>query len=150
MNCSSRCSPEKFKFAAKLRREMTPHERKVWRWLQDWYTGHYWRSQCVVYGYIVDFYCHALKMIIEVDGPSHFTPDGSRTDYDKKRTKDLLDSGFRVFQVPNKAVDKLCEFELQMMLWGCIRWREVEQSTRADWKHARKMVKRHEDKKHQA
>jgi very-short-patch-repair endonuclease len=38
-------------------------------------------------GYIVDFVCNSLKLIIEVDGDSHFTDEAIV--YDKERTKFL-------------------------------------------------------------
>jgi len=50
--------------------------------------------------YIVDFFCPDLKLIIEIDGPSH---EGKEI-YDKKREKYLCSLGFNILRFTEKQV----------------------------------------------
>lgn len=45
------------------------------------------RRQHVIQPYIVDFYCHEIGLVIELDGSQHGTEDGK--EYDVERTKFL-------------------------------------------------------------
>ena len=58
--------------ANELRREMTAAERRLWNCLRaNRLAGLHFRRQQVIDGFIVDFYCHASALIVEVDGPVH-------------------------------------------------------------------------------
>ena len=61
--------------------------------------------------FIVDFYCAALKLVIEIDGDSHFTEEGK--EYDEERTKVLEGYGLRVLRFTNEEVmncfESVCE-----------------------------------------
>ena len=50
--------------------------------------------------YYADFLCRELGLIIEIDGYSHETQQG----YDAKRTRDLIDHGYRVLRFTNDDV----------------------------------------------
>ncbi len=52
--------------------------------------------------FIVDFYCAALKLVIEVDGDSHFTEEGQA--YDARRTEILTGYGLKVIRFTNDEV----------------------------------------------
>ena len=52
--------------------------------------------------YIVDFYCAQLKLVIEIDGDSHFTDEG--LEYDQARTRILEGYGLKVMRFTNKEV----------------------------------------------
>ncbi len=54
--------------------------------------------------YIVDFYCPAKKLIIEIDGGQHCEDEATRTD--QKRDEYLLKLGFRVLRFDNLEVIK--------------------------------------------
>ncbi|MGL4498857.1 MAG: endonuclease domain-containing protein, partial [Planktothrix sp.] len=56
---------------------------------------------------IVDFYCAALKLVIEIDGDSHFTEQGKQ--YDAERTVILEGYGLKVVRFTN--VEVLQSFE---------------------------------------
>ena len=61
--------PDKLAFAKRLRREMTPPERRLWKALRgNMLDGFHFRRQQVIEGYIADFYCDAAKLAIELDG----------------------------------------------------------------------------------
>ena len=55
-------------------------------------------------GFIVDFYCARLKLVIELDGGQH--DETSHASYDAARTATLRAAGYRVIRIPNKNVTK--------------------------------------------
>jgi very-short-patch-repair endonuclease len=57
--------------------------------------------------YIADFYCASERLVIEVDGDSHFTARGQQ--YDQTRTAQLQAMGVRVVRVTN--VEVMQDFE---------------------------------------
>ena len=60
------------------------------------------RRQRPIGGYIADFYCAVCKVVIEVDGDSHFTPDG--LEYAAQRTAFLEGLGLKVLRFLNADV----------------------------------------------
>ncbi|MGI2903098.1 endonuclease domain-containing protein [Tolypothrix sp. VBCCA 56010] len=52
--------------------------------------------------FIVDFYCAAPKLVIEIDGESHFTQEGQM--YDLERTRVLEGYGLRIVRFMNREV----------------------------------------------
>ena len=97
--------------AKQLRREMTKEERRLWYDYLRTYPARFLRQR-VLGKYIVDFYCAAAKLVIELDGSQHFSDDG--TEYDSRRTKYLEGCGIRVIRVPNNEVNEnfagVCEY----------------------------------------
>ncbi len=88
-------------FARKMRDEMTFSERVLWKYLRNrQILGYKFRRQHVIGSYIVDFYCHELKLVIEVDGLSH----EEQILYDQKRQDYLVISGFSVLRFKNEDV----------------------------------------------
>jgi very-short-patch-repair endonuclease len=58
--------------AKALRRRMTPEERTLWHRLRtNKLDGLHFRRQHAIEGYVVDFYCSAAQLAIELDGPAH-------------------------------------------------------------------------------
>ncbi len=87
--------------ARQLRQEMTPAEAILWKHLRtDQLDGLHFRRQQVLEGFIVDFYCHAAKLVIEVDGEIHV----SQADYDAERDAFLIASCMRVLRFPNERI----------------------------------------------
>jgi len=60
----------------------------------------HFRRQVVIEGFVVDFYCHMYRLVIEVDGPIHET----QIEYDAERNRILSDKGFRILRFTNEAV----------------------------------------------
>ena len=60
-----------FERAAKLRRQQTFAEEILWNYLRTKPLGFKFRRQHPFSVYILDFYCHELKLAIEVDGSIH-------------------------------------------------------------------------------
>ena len=87
--------------ARELRKNMTAAEKKLWH---DYLKSFEYRvlRQRPIANFIVDFYCAALKLVIEVDGNSHFTEAGKA--YDAQRTRILEGYGLRVIRFTNHEV----------------------------------------------
>ena len=82
---------------------MTSNERRIWNWLRDrTFDGFKFRRQVPVGPYVVDFYCPALKLAIEVDGQHHET--FWMADYDSARTDYLQARGIEVIRITNKLL----------------------------------------------
>jgi len=95
-------SEEKVQFAKQARREPTPTEEKLWNHLRAGrFESMHFRRQQVIAGFIVDFYCHASKLIIEVDGAIH----EYQTEYDAERTTILNAYGLHVLRVAASEVE---------------------------------------------
>ncbi len=89
--------------ARKLRREMTPHERKLWYLFLRKYPVKIYK-QMILGQYIVDFYCPAAKLVIELDGWQHYEEDGKEKDlFRDERLKEL---GLRVLRFSNREIDR--------------------------------------------
>lgn len=87
--------------ARRLRKEMTREERHLWYdFLQKYPVKIY--KQKIIGPYIVVFYCHKAKMVIELDGSQHYEEAGLL--YDEKRTKFLEKEGITVFRVSNREL----------------------------------------------
>ena len=65
--------------------------------------GYKFRRQQPLFEYVVDFYCHELKLIIEVDGEIHYLSDKSETDV--KRDKLLKINGYHIIRLTNLEIE---------------------------------------------
>ena len=83
-----------------LRSNQTRAEYVLWQELRGEKLGYRFRRQVSVGRFIVDFYCHELKLIIEVDGWVH----DERKDYDKWREQMLENQGYNVIRFSNDDV----------------------------------------------
>ena len=80
-----------------LRNNSTSAEKLLWKLLQHSNLGGYkFRRQHSVGAYILDLYCPAEKLAIELDGPSHFTDEAP--EYDQQRTAYLNALNIRVLR----------------------------------------------------
>ena len=90
-------------FARRLRKEMTPWERKLWYLFLKDYPIRFQRQKCIDQ-YIVDFYCFKAKLVIELDGGGHYDPVAAEKD--NKRTEILQRYGLKVIRFCNTDIDK--------------------------------------------
>ena len=88
--------------ARRLRRDMTPHERKLWYLFLRKYPVKIYKQR-IIGRFIVDFYCASAKLIIEVDGSQHFEPQGKA--YDIERSKFLTGLGLKILRFSNRDID---------------------------------------------
>ena len=89
--------------ARKLRKDMTPWERKLWHCFLKTYAVRFQRQKPIG-DYIVDFYCAKAKLIIELDGGGHYDPVAE--ELDRKRTEYLESQGLKVLRFCNLDVDQ--------------------------------------------
>ena len=84
-----------------LRRDQTPAERKLWyEFLRD--LPEKFTRQKPLGSYIGDFYCSRVRLVIEIDGESHFTEVGER--HDASRTAAQQASGLHLVRFTNAEV----------------------------------------------
>ena len=88
--------------AREMRGNMTPQEQRLWFGFLRGYPVRF-KRQAVIYHYIVDFYCHAAKLVIEVDGQQH--QHAHAVEYDRIRTETLKQLGLSVLRFTNAEVD---------------------------------------------
>ena len=87
--------------ARTLRKNMTREERHLWYdFLKD-YPIRFLRQK-VIDNYIVDFYCHSARLIIELDGSQHYEENGLLKD--KIRTERIKKRNLTVIRIPNNEV----------------------------------------------
>ncbi len=86
-----------------LRIQPTPAENKLWFSLrQRKLNGRSFRRQTSIGNYIVDFYCHSEKLVIELDGQGHFELDGQLRD--EHRDAWLRDRGHTILRFENQMI----------------------------------------------
>ena len=90
-------------FARKLRKEMTPWERKLWYCFLKTYPVRFQRQK-VIGSYIADFYCAKVSLIVELDGGGHYNREAEEKD--RIRTQKLESSGLKVIRFCNLDIDK--------------------------------------------
>ena len=84
------------------RSKPTPAEKTMWLTIlrRRQLVGFKFLRQKPIDGYIVDFYCAALGLVIEIDGNSH----ADKADYDAERTRMLNTYGLWVIRYTNNDV----------------------------------------------
>jgi very-short-patch-repair endonuclease len=81
---------------------MTPAERTLWAEIRGrQLDGAKFRRQQVIAGYIADFYCHAARLVVELDGPLH----RHQAEYDAERDKAIRLYGLHVLRFTNDDVE---------------------------------------------
>lgn len=94
---------EQIAFARARRREQTPAERRFWVVLQPWReAGWHFRRQAPMGPFVVDFVSKRDKLVIEIDGDSHYSEAGVVGD--EQRTAFLAGQGYRVARFSNAEV----------------------------------------------
>lgn len=92
-----------------LRQNQTPAERALWQELRGRkLKGHkFLRQQPIIYQnipkqkfFVADFYCHAQKLVIELDGPIH----DFQIEYDQNRDAIMSELGLRVVRLKNEEL----------------------------------------------
>ncbi len=87
--------------ARSMRKTPTEAEKRLWTQLRKRSVhGFKFKRQEIIDPYIVDFVCHSIKLIVEIDGDSHELA----WEKDSKRQQYLEQKGFTVLRFQNKAV----------------------------------------------
>ena len=89
--------------AKRLRANTTPHERKLWRALKVIpIEGSHFRRQVPIGPYVVDFFCPAKRLILEIDGGHHNEDDVAERDLERQQW--LEGEGYRVVRFWNSDI----------------------------------------------
>jgi very-short-patch-repair endonuclease len=91
-----------FKRASQLRKQQTFAEEILWNYLRAKPFGLKFRRQHPFSCYILDFYCHSLKLAIEVDGSIHKEEEVKRND--EIREKQLEQEGLTFLRFTNEQI----------------------------------------------
>lgn len=95
-------TPAVFEMAKELRSRETETEKLVWKTLSKRKLGVKFRRQHPIAHYIADFYCHELRLVIEVDGEIHNTQENKVLD--KDRDTFMSELGITVLRFTNRQV----------------------------------------------
>lgn len=86
-----------------LRSNMTDAESMLWaRIRRKQVDGFRFRRQYSIGHFVVDFYCPEIKLVIEVDGPTHDGHDAK--EYDAEREEQIRSLEITVLRFKNEAV----------------------------------------------
>jgi very-short-patch-repair endonuclease len=95
--------PKIFNYARELRERLTQAERLLWEELREKKLESLkFRRQHPFDSFILDFYCHEIKLCIELDGGIHNDPDQKK--YDIEREMSLLNANIMVIRFENEEV----------------------------------------------
>ncbi len=96
-------SPYVFQKAEVLRNSITETELTLWGFLsKSKIMGLRFKAQHPIGRFIADFYCHSIKLVIDVDGELHNSIDNQK--YDIGRTFELEKFGIKIIRYRNKQI----------------------------------------------
>ena len=98
-------NPKKLELAKQFRKNPTESEDAVWQMLRNRQIKNLkWRRQQVIDGFIADFYCAELNVVLEIDGSVHDKEEVK--EYDEYRTSVFESKGIKTFRLRNEDCDK--------------------------------------------
>ena len=97
-----KADPLTFQNARELRNKLTPAEQTFWLRLKEQFPEYKFRRQHPISIYIADFYCHKLKLVIEIDGSIHDSEEAKLAD--EKRQKYLENLNLTVIRFTNEQI----------------------------------------------
>ena len=100
-----------FEKAKELRENMTHAELVLWEYVRQRPLGFKFRRQHPLGIYVVDFYCHQLKLIIEVDGSVHDLKEVQEADLVRQRQLEI--DGLKVIRFTNEEILKTKEVVIE-------------------------------------
>jgi UDP-N-acetylmuramyl tripeptide synthase/very-short-patch-repair endonuclease len=105
-------------FVRSLRETSTDTERWIWSFLRDRRVlGQKFRRQYAIAPYVLDFYCHELKLAIEIDGGQH--NDAANAQHDARRNEYMAARGIRTLRYWNHDVQQQLE-DVLADIWRCV------------------------------
>ena len=106
----------KLQRAKELRSQMTPEEKILWQHLRaNKLNNFHFRRQQIIDGFITDFYCHAARLVIEVDGEIH----QQQVEYDAERDRILSARGLQLLRIKNEEVRQNLDSVLRRIATAC-------------------------------
>ena len=103
--------------ARSLRRSQTAAECKLWARLRGRRLAFKFRRQHPIGRFVVDYYCHGCRLVIEIDGDTH----AQSVAHDAMRTEWLERHGYRVLRFTNEDVHRRLDAVLTMIVEECER-----------------------------
>ena len=92
-----------FEYAKMMRKASTKEEAAMWQILTSGdFAVHKFRRQHPIARFIADFYCHDLRLVIEIDGAYHLRPE--QMEYDDFRDEDMRQMGITVLRFTNEEI----------------------------------------------
>ena len=114
-----RVQNSKVAFSRKLRRTMTEAEAKLWAVLRNRQLLNLkFRRQQIIEGFIVDFYCPSVGLVIEVDGGIHETEEQKALDihrtevFESRQLSVLRFTNLQVLESVEMVKDRICTYIL--------------------------------------
>ena len=108
-------STKVFKKAEMLRSSMTPAERHLWdRLRKNRLKGFRFKPQHPISEFVVDFYCHKARLVVEVDESYH--ENTIQKEYDENRDHILKELGLKVLRFTDKQVMEETESVIRTIL----------------------------------
>ena len=102
---NQKINPKKLELARHFRKNPTKSEDAVWQMLRNRQIKNLkWRRQQVIDGFIADFYCAELNVVLEIDGSVHDNEEVK--EYDEFRTSVFASRGIRTFRLKNEDCDR--------------------------------------------
>ena len=111
-------TPVIFQKARELRKKMTVAEKVLWDKINDrQMNGLQFRRQHPINKFIADFYCHKIRLVIEVDGRVHDTDEQMQRD--KGRNYFMSELGLKVLRFSNDEVIKETQKVVDAIMEHC-------------------------------
>jgi len=101
MHCGAK--PILFERASRMRQHMTPAEQRFWLAANKKQLGVKFRNQHPLVYFIADFYCHELRLVVEIDGGYHKKHE--QYEYDEERSAELEAWNITVVRFTNTEVE---------------------------------------------
>ncbi len=105
-------------YSRKLRNNMTDAERLLWSKIRrkSIENCQFYRQK-VIGNYIVDFYCHKARLVIELDGGQHYSLDGKQKD--QIRDKYLQGLGLKILRFSDRDIFENIDGVLEIIWRHC-------------------------------
>ena len=104
-------SKKNIPLAKNLRKNATRQEKHLWYDFLSSYEVRFQRQKAIG-DFIVDFYCHKAKLVIEIDGSQHYADEGIKKD--TFRTEKLENCDLKIIRFSNRDIDtnfvSICEY----------------------------------------
>ena len=119
-------NPRLKQFGRDLRNYGQKSEAMLWKCLKNKQTGHVFNRQRPILNYIADFYCCELRLVIEIDGASHFSAEAQARDAERDRQMQAI--GLTVIRVRDSDVRKKPRGVAKSIMEMVLEKRELAQS----------------------
>ena len=103
--------------AKALRRSLSPAKAILWRHLRANGTGFKFRKQHAAGPYVLDFYCAAAGLCVEVDGLAHDMGDNPARD--ERRDAWILEQGIKTLRIPAGEIFRDVELAIRLIQEEC-------------------------------